>query len=165
LKQKTREFAREAGIRLKQLRKQLGYSQPEMARHIGVTASGYRKNENGENIPHARVLYQLLNEHNISMDWFLFGKGPRNHAGPKIETQDKKIRELETEVERLKQELDHISGQYEKDKEQLRQLLEQTEGIRDAAPEVREMAIYMKKDPELYHDLLLHFHRNRKDRG
>lgn len=168
-------LARDTAKRLKILRQQLGYTQPQMAKYLGITASGYRKNEGGENIPHLSILHRLFNEHNISMDWFLFGKGPMHHAGPKIQEQEKRIRELENEVQRLTRQLENETGRlnheletvnekYRQDNEKLQRILEQTEGLRGLGADVKELVAYMKNDPELYHDLMLHFHRNKKER-
>ncbi len=65
-----------AGLRLRKIRDQLRLSRVEMAARMGIKPVGYYKNENGETFPSLRSLARLEKDFDISMDWFIFNKGP-----------------------------------------------------------------------------------------
>lgn len=65
-----------AGLRLRKVREDLRFSRPEMAARLGIKPVGYYKNENGETFPSLRSLGRLQKDFNISMDWFIFNRGP-----------------------------------------------------------------------------------------
>lgn len=65
-----------AGLRLRKVRDQLRFSRVEMAARMGIKPVGYYKNENGETFPGLRSLDRLQKDFDISMDWFIFNKGP-----------------------------------------------------------------------------------------
>ncbi|MCP5050792.1 MAG: helix-turn-helix transcriptional regulator [bacterium] len=89
---------RQVGRRLRQLRKQFNRSLDEMAKKMGVSKSAYYKNEGGLHIPDWKTLNLLQSEYNISLDWLIFNKGPRNFQ-TKL-----KVGEYEKERERLEKE-------------------------------------------------------------
>lgn len=64
------------GRRLRRVRKQLNYSLGEMAGKLGVSKSGYYKNEKGITFPGVLTLDHLQWTYDISMDWLIFNKGP-----------------------------------------------------------------------------------------
>jgi transcriptional regulator with XRE-family HTH domain len=147
MKFRQRDFIKEAGLRLRKLREQLGYTRREMSERLGVSINGYRKNEYGECFPNAKTLYRLSNEHDISMDWFFFNKGPMYHKDLQ------RLRDLEKiEPEKLAQQLADC-------KARLEELEEEIAPIRQAGPEIQDMVNHMAQNPILYHELLLHFHQ------
>jgi len=50
-----------------------------MAAHFGITKNGYERNERGETLPGIDTLNRLSKNFDISMDWFLFNKGPMDY--------------------------------------------------------------------------------------
>lgn len=125
------------GVRIRKLREQFNLSQGVMARKFNLSNSGYFKNETGNTFPGVRTLYRLSTEHDISMDWLLFGKGPQYYKG-----KDREV-ELEQAVEQLKKEL--VKKEEEKN------------AAIDMRPEVRELLEYMARIPMLYHEVLVYF--------
>jgi len=76
------------------LRNHFNYSLDEMARKLGLSKSGYFKNEGGFNFPGLKTLDLLQRSYDISMDWFLFGKGPMNYTQkPSIQPPEEKLEE------------------------------------------------------------------------
>jgi transcriptional regulator with XRE-family HTH domain len=147
IKFNKQDIFRDTGVRLRKIREQLGYTRPEMAERLGMSAGGYRKNESGECFPNAKSLFRLSSEYDVSMDWLFFNKGPMYR---------KEIKRLEdqgrAEAEGLEQQLADCNAQ-------LQGLEQETAVLRQAAPEVKEMVLYMEQNPILYHELMLYFHR------
>ena len=159
MKFNKRDILRETGVRLRKVRELLGCTRREMAEHLGITANSYRKNENGQCFPNTQSLFRLSSQYDVSMDWLFFNKGPMYHK------EIKRLEDLEkAETERLEQQVEQQLEQQLKQqladcKAQLQDLEQETAVVRQAAPEVKEMVIYMEQNPILYHELLLHFHR------
>lgn len=66
----------EIGGRLMMLRAQFKFSAIDMARRLGLSRSGYYKQERGNTLPRLEILNALHREYDISMDWLLFNRGP-----------------------------------------------------------------------------------------
>lgn len=64
------------GGRLNRLRSRFNFNLGEMARRLGLSRSGYYKEESGLALPKLEALNVLQQEYDISMDWLLFDKGP-----------------------------------------------------------------------------------------
>lgn len=130
---------RTVAVKLKQFREKSGYSLTGMATHLGMTASGYNKNEHGENFPGIVTLQRLSELDGVSMDWLLFDKGP-------MYFQAKGGREevLEQEVSALKRELE---------------VVRERASALDNMPDVKALVDTMKRVPMLYHEILLHFQK------
>ncbi len=103
------------GGRLIRLRKHLNYSLEEMARKLGLSKSGYYKNEGGLVFPGLETLDCLQRDYDISMDWLIFEKGPMHYQ--EKEPEPEKMEEKET------LDLENISPD-------VRELLEYMEGDR-----------------------------------
>jgi transcriptional regulator with XRE-family HTH domain len=73
IKQKTIQGI---GGRLSIIRKYLGFSIPQMAGALGLSYDGYYKNESNQASPGYFTLQRLQQNHDVSMDWLMFGKGP-----------------------------------------------------------------------------------------
>ncbi|MCP4221082.1 MAG: helix-turn-helix transcriptional regulator [bacterium] len=69
-------MAYKTGDRLKLIREMHKMNRKDMAAFLQVTSSSYSKNESGTNIPSKRGLAALFNKLGISMNWFIFGRGP-----------------------------------------------------------------------------------------
>lgn len=70
------KLVEQIGERLRGLRKQIDFSTNEMARRVGLSRSGYYKQESGRSLPRLETLNTLQQEYDISMDWLFFNKGP-----------------------------------------------------------------------------------------
>jgi transcriptional regulator with XRE-family HTH domain len=140
-----RNMSREIGLKLKKLREQEKWSQAEMASRLGVTPSGYHKNERGENTPGIVSLQRLWEKFDLSMDWLFFDEGPKYR-------KEKKKREtrLEQELEELKREL---AAQRETDKKGW----QKKAATLELKPEVKELLENMVRIPMLYHQIMLSY--------
>ncbi|MCX6583921.1 MAG: helix-turn-helix domain-containing protein [Candidatus Aminicenantes bacterium] len=141
----------EAGDKLTQLRKKFNYSRDQMAGHFGVSRNAYYKNEVGMALPALPTLYRIAMENNISMDWFLFGRGPMYY--------DEK--EKTGEIEELKKQLE-----MEKKKQLEKEAGSEKKSLRaavDMKPEMKELVEHMEAVPLLYHEVLAHFQRFKVD--
>lgn len=87
MRKKRGDLIQDVGQRLKKLRKQLDYSANEMAGRLGVQVASYYKNESGDTIPGLISLHRLQKDFNISMDWFLFNKGPMYYEEKQVENE------------------------------------------------------------------------------
>lgn len=139
------------GIKLAQLRKIKDYTRPQMASYLGITGSGYRKNENGVSLPDLKTLYRLVMEDQVSLDWLIFGKGP-------MYFNDK---ERIAEIDELKKQL---ALKTEKEKTVLADNEKEKKVDRpDLKPGIRELVEHMETIPLLYYEILAHFQRFKID--
>ncbi len=135
--------------KIKSLREQLGYSRQEMARQLGVSLNAYGKNEAGYSAPGFWAQHRLSTDYGISMDWFLFDRGPM-YFKEKI-----KLAELEKEAANMKKELEELEKE---SAEKLRQ-----NSVRELKPEMIELVDYMEHQPLFYHEMLAFFQRLKKE--
>lgn len=136
-----------AGGKLLKLRKLKDYTRPQMASYLGITCSGYNKNENGIAFPSLDTLSRLSTADNISMDWFLFNKGP-------IKYDEKEKAE---EIEALKKELAQKT-----ESAPVREKIRKANGA-EVKAEIQELVEHMEAIPLLYHEILTHFQRFKID--
>jgi transcriptional regulator with XRE-family HTH domain len=134
------------GARLKEAREGAGYNRKQMAATMGITPSGYNKNEHGLHFPSIASLRRLSEKNDISMDWLLFNKGAMYHK-----ESEKQKKELEKAVAALTKEVDQLKHDLETEQK------EQKAGVWDN--EVTELLGYMERVPMLYHEILLHFQK------
>jgi transcriptional regulator with XRE-family HTH domain len=120
----------EIGKRLRRVRKNLNYSLEEMAGKLGVSKSGYYKNEGGITFPQLNTLHLLFHDFNISLDWLIFNQGPMYYK-------------------EKQQEIGLAAGKKKNE----------TLGLEDKSPEVRELLDSMERDPLLRHELLVYFYK------
>jgi transcriptional regulator with XRE-family HTH domain len=83
----------EIGGRLQELRKHYRLSQIEMAEKLGISINTYRMNDASKCYPSVLILGRLRNRLGVSMEWYLFGRGPMFWAdvvgaGKKIHPDD-----------------------------------------------------------------------------
>jgi SOS-response transcriptional repressor LexA len=69
------ENLREIGQRIKKVRKELGLTQEEMAKKLGISRDSIVKYERGDNIPSQKFLKLLKYELEVNPEWILRGKG------------------------------------------------------------------------------------------
>jgi len=135
---------KEMALRFRNIRKHLGCSRKELADGLKISVGAYNKNENGLNFPCFNSLYRLSEQYSISMDWLLFNKGSME-----FKKNEERLKELENTVELLK-------GKAAKAEE------EKTAVMLDA-PEVNELLVSMKREPVLYHEIMLYFQKYKKE--
>lgn len=144
-----KRILREAGDKLVQLRKKFNYSRDQMAGHFGVSRSAYYKNEVGMALPALSTLYRLAMENNLSMDWFLFGKGPM-YYDEKEKTREIEELKKQLELERNKQ-VEQEAGDEKEKKAPL--------AAGDMKLEIKELFEHMEAVPLLYYEILAYFQR------
>ncbi len=211
----TRELLRESGLKMNKLRELLNYSREQMASYFKITGPAYWKNEKGETFPGIGTLSLLSADHDISMDWFIFNKGPMNYKekGRPGELEaaleelkgelERERQEHKAEIEKSREELEREREAHEAEAEQARRELEkerekheaemvkvrqefgeerekheaELQKVRQEAekeveekaaemelkPEMRELFDHMERIPLLYHEVLVHFQRFKKD--
>jgi len=151
---KKNMLTRKTASKLVSLRKQLNYSIKEMAAYFGITVGAYYKNENGNFIPGIKSLYRLSTDHDISMDWFIFDKGPMKFTEKnKMEVLEKELQAAREKVQELEKEKEIWE---ESRKELEREMEERGAGI-EITPEVKELLEHMVRIPLLYHGVLVYF--------
>jgi len=74
-KNAKKELKREIGVRMRKIRKALGYTQENMVSYFDIGRANYSRIEKGEVLPNAGVLNTLKVEFNISLDWLITGGG------------------------------------------------------------------------------------------
>ncbi|NIM16550.1 MAG: helix-turn-helix domain-containing protein [Candidatus Aminicenantes bacterium] len=160
---RKKEILKAVAIRLKKVREQLGYSPKEMAFRLKITPGAYNKNEKGTNFPWLDTQRRLLEDFDISMDWFLFNKGTMFFKEKDVREREK---ELEQAVEELKRQLEEEHKEHEADRKKLEEeckklekAVQENEASIEKNPEVRELLDHMERVPMLYHEIMLHFQK------
>ena len=97
----SKEFMQNLGRRLRTIRRQLNYNQQQMASALGLKRSGYFKNEEGDTFPGVSTLFRLQKDHDISMDWLIFNKGPMVFKMKQQEGKPLAFEERSAEVKEL----------------------------------------------------------------
>jgi len=160
--------------KLKNLREQWDYERKEMADYLGLSRVGYGKNENGETYPGVKTLFLLSEDHDISIDWLMFDKGPMHLKDKeKLEVLEKRVEELENElakehekVHQLEQEKERLEQENERAAERERELEKEVAGKKAALavnPEMNELLEHMRQIPLLYHEILSRFQKFKLD--
>jgi transcriptional regulator with XRE-family HTH domain len=133
----------DSGNKLKKLRKLLNLSRKEMAARLGLTRSGYTRNENGDTFPGKSTLRRLSKDFDISMDWLFFDRGPMYFQEKLPEEKEPPVKEQE-EPPREEEE-------------------KRTPRIEEVMPDVRELLDHMEQDPLLRYEMLLTFYKYKKE--
>ncbi|MCP5053137.1 MAG: hypothetical protein GY940_38575, partial [bacterium] len=97
----------------------------------------YYRNESGAAIPGARTLWLLCKEYDVSMDWFLFNKGPMSFKQKEpgtTEPETKPQKEPEVIIKTITVPME-LPG------------------------DVEELFDHMKNIPLLHYEILTHFHK------
>jgi transcriptional regulator with XRE-family HTH domain len=69
------QIRKEIGLRLRQVRKEMGYTQGELAQLLKVNRSHLSRLERGEKSLPPPVLYLLSDNFHVSLDWLITGLG------------------------------------------------------------------------------------------
>ena len=151
---KKSTLKRQTALKLIDLRKQLNYSKKEMAAYFGITVGAYYKNENGNFLPGIKSLHRLSTDHDISMDWFIFDKGPMKFTEKsKMEALEKELQAAREKVQELEKEKESL----EESRKELEKEMEEKGAGLEITPEVKELLEYMARIPLLYHGVLVYF--------
>lgn len=139
-----------SGKRLSIVRRQLGLSRKDMAARLGLSWPAYYKNESGETLPRPSTMKRLEKEYDISMDWFMFGKGEMHYSKERARVQG-----LDRELESLKEQLEAAQENLSAKEKGL-----ELKGFGvERKAEVKELLDHMTRITLLYHEVMVHFHR------
>jgi transcriptional regulator with XRE-family HTH domain len=69
------QLRKEIGIRMRKIRKTLGYTQAHMVSFFDIGRANYSRIEKGEIFPTATTLNTLLKEFNVSLNWLISNEG------------------------------------------------------------------------------------------
>jgi transcriptional regulator with XRE-family HTH domain len=69
------QLRKEIGMRMRQLRKALGYTQEQMVGYFDIGRANYSRIEKGEIFPGAAILHTLNVEFDVSLDWVIANEG------------------------------------------------------------------------------------------
>ncbi|MCP4155248.1 MAG: helix-turn-helix transcriptional regulator [bacterium] len=119
----------QVAAKLKHLRKNLDYSGPKMASLLGISANLYHKYETGYTFPSLFCQKRLTEKLGISLDWFIFNKGPMYFK--------EKNPDAETNAAPGDKEPDYLA----------------------LMPDVKELLAAMTDDPMLRYEVMLNFHK------
>ena len=127
-----KELRKSIGLRLKEIRMALSYTQEMMARILETGRPNYTRIEMGDTFLNHVFLHKLAVQFSISMDWLICGRGPM-FIGKGEEGDVGKKEDMQS----------HNPDQLEKPKN----------------PELAELLDYMEQIPFLYHDVMEFFHK------
>ncbi len=68
--------------RLKEIRKALGFSQTEFAKHLGITQTAYSMIENGKRPLASKYVKVICSTFNVNENWLLTGQGEMFLSSP-----------------------------------------------------------------------------------
>jgi transcriptional regulator with XRE-family HTH domain len=73
---RDKDFLKEMGHKLSQLRQNQKDTISQMADHLGVWRSTYVRNENGETPLSYKAMIAMVDYYGVSLDWLVVNKGP-----------------------------------------------------------------------------------------
>jgi transcriptional regulator with XRE-family HTH domain len=104
------------GGRLEKLRKLLNFSFDQFSKRLGVSKSGYFKNEVGSNFPGLGTLYILQEDFNISMDWLIFNQGEMCLQKEQTEKAETNVEKKKNGAEAIHPDLQELLDYMEQDR-------------------------------------------------
>ena len=69
------DLKREIGLKMRKIRKAMGFTQEKMVSHFNIGRANYSRIEKGEVLPNATVLNCLRTQFGVSLDWLIAGFG------------------------------------------------------------------------------------------
>ncbi len=167
MKKKDKRLCLDIGERLRMLREEWQLKKHQMAHRLGISPNNYIKYESGQIFPNPTSQHQLLTKYHISMDWFIFGIGPRYSIHKKVEEELlKQIADLKKESEDRLEENTELKKELEASEEQkddLENELKREKAAMAALPEmsedVKELVKQMNRIPLLRYEILAQFQR------
>lgn len=127
-----KELRKTIGLRLKEIRKALSFTQEVMARTLGTGRPNYTRIEIGDTFLNHIILYKLAMEFSISMDWLICGRGSM---------------------------FIHRREEIDMEKKWDMQPWGQDQSEKPKNPEIAELLEYMEQIPFLYHDVMEFFYK------
>ncbi|MGD2089758.1 MAG: helix-turn-helix transcriptional regulator [Candidatus Aminicenantes bacterium] len=127
-----KDLRKAIGLRLKEIRKSLSFTQEVMARILETGRPNYTRIEIGDTFLNHVILHKLATEFNVSMDWLICGRG--SMFIKKREDRDGTKRG---------------NVQYP----------DQAQLETPKNPEIAELLEYMEQIPFLYHDVMEFFYK------
>lgn len=70
-----KELKREIGLRMRKIRKALGFTQEQMVSYFDIGRANYSRIEKGEVHPSATILSTVRTEFHVSLDWLITNHG------------------------------------------------------------------------------------------
>jgi transcriptional regulator with XRE-family HTH domain len=129
---RKKELRKTIGLRLKEIRTTLSFTQEVMARILGTGRPNYTRIEIGDTFLNHVILHKLATEFNVSMDWLICGRGP-------MFIKKREYRDVEKKGDIQSRGPDQL----EKPKN----------------PEIAKLLDYMEQIPFLYHDVMEFFYK------
>ncbi|NIM18022.1 MAG: helix-turn-helix domain-containing protein [Candidatus Aminicenantes bacterium] len=104
------ELKKEIGLRMRKVRKALGYTQEKMVSYFNIGRANYSRIEKGEVLPNAAVLNSLSTQFGVSLDWLIADSGKMFVRREKKEQTGKiNFGEYGKEVRELLMTMDKVS--------------------------------------------------------
>ena len=69
------QLKKDVGMRLRRVRKKLGFTQSKMVSYFDIGRANYSRIEKGEIFPGAAILQTLRSQFSVSLDWLIAEKG------------------------------------------------------------------------------------------
>ncbi len=69
------QLRKEIGMKMREIRKVLGYTQAQMVSFFDIGRANYSRIEKGEIFPTAAILNTLCKEFHVSLDWLIANEG------------------------------------------------------------------------------------------
>lgn len=76
---REKEFKKEIGLRIRELRRKSGLSMEAFSRQVHSTSATISNIENGKSIPGGTILLNISKAFHVSIDWILKGKEPATY--------------------------------------------------------------------------------------
>jgi myosin heavy subunit len=124
-----------------------------MAKYLGVTKTGYAKNEYGETRPSLKALKQLALEKDLSIDWFLLERGPMFFQEERdrvkaLEQNLQNVGEKNKELVTLKNENNTLTSQINALKKDLEKITDLENKNRELEGTLKEKNAELEKNRE-----------------
>lgn len=164
----TKTLLQQSALKMRKLREQLNYTRKEMASYVGISPGAYWKNEAGETFPGLGTLSRMSKDHDLSMDWFIFDRGPMYYKEKeKAEELAKALEEKQVELAKEKEERRQEREKHRAELEQVGPKVERRPAGNAAGleikPGLRDLFEHMERIPLLYHEIMAQFQRFKKD--
>ena len=130
-----KSLVKETGYKLRKLRESKKWTHREIAEHLDLDKSSYSRYEDGSIPPRFTTLCKLGTDFGLSLDWFILNRGPMHYEeiGKKLKVAEEVKKEPEPSP------------------------------LDDLSDDVIEMLEHMKQIPTLRYEVLLFFHKFKKE--
>ena len=129
---RKKELRKAIGLRLKEIRKALSFTQEVMARNLETGRPNYTRIEIGDTFLNHIILHKLATEFNVSLDWLICGRGS-------MFIQKREDRDVEKKGD--------VQSRHQAQSEKPKNM------------EIAELLEYMEQIPFLYHDVMEFFYK------